>query len=441
MKRVTITTLGCKVNQYESAAFASAFAEAGYAVAEAGQTADIVVVNTCAVTGKAGAQSRQAVRQAIRKNPGARILITGCYAETGAEQLAELDELAGREYSIIGNSKKDELVPTAIGYDRELERMVLGAVDQAREICRLPVRRFGERTRAYLRVQDGCESFCTYCIVPFTRGPSRSLPLAEVLEQARVFAAEGYREVVLTGIHIGNYGRDLAEESDIVDLLEQLSSETPGVRYRLSSIEPTEVGEQLLDLFAKRDNLAAHLHIPLQSGCDRILEKMGRKYTTAEFARVIEACRRRLPDAAIGIDVLAGFPGETEEDFENTRNFLASIDCTYLHVFPYSKRPGTVAATMKGEVPKAVKDRRVAELRALGEEKRRIFHARQLGAVRPVLVEGKRDDKGLVKGFTDNYIPVHFPGEDHLINCLVEVRLLRLDGAQAIGEVSDHNEN
>ena len=440
MKRVIIHTLGCKVNQYESAAFTTGLAAAGMTMAKPGENADIVVINTCAVTGRAGAQSRQVIRQAIRNNPGAKILITGCYTEIAAEQLAELEELAGRDYVIIGNSKKDEVVAAACG-ETEPPGLLLGTIDRAEEICRLPVRRFGDRTRAYLRVQDGCESFCTYCIVPYTRGPSRSLPPDEVLEQARVFAREDYREVVLTGIHIGNYGRDLDGTPDITGLLDKLCRETPEIRYRLSSIEPTEVSEELLELFATHANLAPHLHIPLQSGCDSVLTRMGRRYSTARFAQVIDACRRRLPDAAIGIDVLAGFPGESEEEFETTRNFLASTDCTYLHVFPYSRRPGTVASTMGGEVAGREKSRRVAELRNLGEEKRLAFHSRQLGSVRKVLVEGKRDDQGRLKGFTDNYVPVHFAGPDDSINRVVEVRLLRLDGAQVTGEAKDHHEN
>ena len=441
MKQVIITTLGCKVNQFESAAFQTGFQEAGCTLVKAGSPADIVVINTCAVTAKAGSQSRQAVRQAIRANPGARILITGCYAETGAVQLAEMADLKGREYTIIGNSKKDQLVPTAINYDGELQQMLLGAIDTAKEICRLPVRRFGDRTRAYLRIQDGCESYCTYCIVPYTRGPSRSLPPAEVVSQARIFADEGYREIVLTGIHLGYYGRDLENPLDITDLLDRLSRETPEVRYRISSLEPTEISEKLLTLMRVRDNIMPHLHIPLQSGNDEILARMNRKYTTAEFREVVVDCRKFLPEAAIGIDILAGFPGESEDHFLHTRDFLASLDCTYLHVFPYSRRPGTAAAEFGDEIPKKIKDSRVAELRALGERKRDAFYLSQTGSIRSVLVEGKRDGKGLLQGFSDNYVPVHFPGHDNLKNSVVKVRLDRLDDAQVTGEVILDNES
>lgn len=441
MKHVVITTLGCKVNQYESASFQTGFAAAGYTVVKSSKDADIVVVNTCAVTARAGAQSRQAVRRAIRANPGARIIITGCYAEIAATQLAEMEELHGREYAIIGNSVKDRLVPTAIGYDDNLQRMLLGSIDSAQEICRLPVRHFGDRTRAYLRVQDGCESFCTYCIVPYTRGPSRSLPVDEVLSQAMVFAEEGYREIVLTGIHIGHYGRDLAGRPDIASLIDQLSARTPEVRYRISSLEPTEISPRLLGLMRERANITPHLHIPLQSGDDEILARMNRKYTTAQFRTVIETCLAALPNAAIGIDILAGFPGETDTHFANTRDFLASLDCTYLHVFPYSRRPGTAAAEYPDEVGKQLKDQRVAELRLLGEEKRDTFYRRQLGSTLPVLVEGKRDGDGLLQGFSDNYVPVHFHGSDNLKNSVVGVRLTTLDGQQVTGEVTSDDES
>lgn len=435
MKRVIITTLGCKVNQYESAAFRTSFNQAGYDVVKAGDPADIVVVNTCAVTAKAGAQSRQSVRQALRKNPEARIFITGCYAEIAADALTELEELEGREYSIIGNSKKDQLVPSAVQFDKNSQHLLLGSIDKASEICRLPVRQFGDRTRAYLRVQDGCESFCTYCIVPYTRGPSRSLPLDEVLDQAKTFSKAGYKELVLTGIHLGYYGRDLAIPTDVTELVDMLSSETPEIRYRISSLEPTEITDRLLELMQTRSNIMPHFHIPLQSGDDEILSRMNRKYTTTEFKEVVDKCRAALPEASIGIDILAGFPGETEDHFRNTRDFIASLDCTYLHVFPYSKRPGTVAADFTDDVSKEIKDKRVAELRELGENKRDAFYLRQIHSTHAVLVEGKRDNAGLLKGFSDNYVPVHFQGGDELKNSVVSVQLTELNGAYVSGRL------
>lgn len=432
MKRVLITTLGCKVNQYESAALRTGFTEAGYQVVTTGNDVELVVINTCAVTAKAGAQSRQAIRQALRANPKAKVIITGCYAEIAADELSALRELQHRQYSLIGNAKKDCLVATAS--HSPLPARLLGTIESATEICRLPVRHFGDRTRAYLRVQDGCESYCTYCIVPYTRGPSRSLPLAEVLDQAKIFADNGYREIVLTGIHLGNYGRELSQAPGIVTLLDRLSLVTPEVRYRISSLEPTEITPDLLTLMQERTNIMPHLHIPLQSGDDEILAKMGRRYTTAEFAQVVGNCRKMLPDCAIGIDILAGFPGESDEHFTRTRAFLAALPCTYLHVFPYSKRPGTAAASFTGEVKKAVKDTRVAALRALGVLKQHSFYQDQLGRTVPVLVEGRRTRQGLLQGFSDNYIPVHFSGDDTLKNQVVAIHLNQQAGQAVLGE-------
>ncbi len=432
MKKVLITTLGCKVNQYESTAFRTGLEEAGMKVVSRGGNADIVIINTCAVTGSAGAQSRQALRRALRSSPAARIIVTGCYAELAARELAAEPELEGRNYSLIGNSKKDRLVPHLL--EEEMGEEMMGTIATASEICRLPVRRFGDRSRAYLRIQDGCESFCTYCIVPFTRGPSRSLPEEEVIEQAQIYAEQGYREIILTGIHIGNYGRDLGSERTLTHLIDRLSNTTPDVAYRISSLEPLELDEKLLSLMAERSNIQPHLHIPLQSGQDEILARMNRRYTTAEFRQRIELCRRWLPDAAIGIDILVGFPGETEAHFAETLAFLRALDFTYLHVFPYSLRPGTVAAGFADQVPQPVKEQRVAVLRRLSEEKRISFFRSQLGRTWPVIVEGRRDGEGLLQGFTANYVAVHFAGPDSLLHGLATVRLLDLRDNHILGE-------
>jgi threonylcarbamoyladenosine tRNA methylthiotransferase MtaB len=441
MKKVFITTLGCKVNQFESAAFKTGFEERGLTVVSQNEEADLIVVNTCAVTAGAGAQSRQTIRQALRHNPSAEIIITGCYAEIAAKELSEEKELQGRSYSLIGNSKKDGLVAGALSKKSGTHEMIMGTIAETREICRLPVRRFGERSRAYLRVQDGCESFCTYCIVPYTRGPSRSLPVREVVEQARIFTEEGHKEIVLTGIHLGYYGKDLPGEGDLLSLLDKLTLATPKTSYRISSLEPLEINESLLSLMRERKNIQPHLHIPLQSGNDEILAKMNRRYTIDQFRDVINICHQRLPDAAIGIDILAGFPGETDAHFIAAKNFLQSIYFSYLHVFPYSIRPGTAAANFKGQIPKKIKDARVVQLRSISDDKKNGFYQSQLQQIRPVLVEGRRDSDGMLKGFTDNYIAVRFDGPDSLLNSVTAVRLLLLKNNSVIGERVEHHEN
>jgi len=254
------------------------------------------------------------------------------------------------------------------------------------------------------------------------------------MRQARTFAAESHREIVVTGIHVGMYGKDLDEGKDIVSLLDDLCLAIPEVRFRLSSIEPQEINRRLLNLMNTSENFMPHLHIPLQSGDDEILGRMNRRYTTKDFAKTLDLCRQYLPDAAIGIDVLVGFPGETESHFGKTVKFLTDLDCTYLHVFPYSKRPGTLASTYKNQIPRTIKEQRVAHLRALGRQKKMSFYKRSIGTVRPVLVEGKRDENGFLKGFTDNYIPVSFSGEDFLMNSVVQIKLGECRGTNVSGK-------
>ena len=433
MKKISITTLGCKINQFESASFQSSFEALGCSIVPFGQAADVIIINTCTVTGKAGAQSRQCIRKAARTCPDAKIVITGCHAQMAAQELLEMKELQDIPLCIVGNGNKHLLVETALQEDICDLSMLMGKISKKTDICHLPVRHFNDRTRAFLRVQDGCNSYCTYCIVPYTRGPSRSLPAAEVLAQAEIFAAEGHREIVVTGIHAGMYGKDLNEGKDIAALMEDLCRATPDIRYRLSSIEPLEIHPQLLNVMLRQQNFMPHLHIPLQSGDDEILGRMNRRYKTRQFAEVIGLCRENLPDAAIGIDVLVGFPGETGDNFTNTQSFLEDLDCTYLHVFPYSKRPGTIASTFKSQVSKSIKEERVSILRALGDRKKSLFYRKHIGTKRPVLVEGKRDNQGLLKGFTDNYIPVSFPGDDNLVNTIVTVKLLEVKDINVSG--------
>jgi threonylcarbamoyladenosine tRNA methylthiotransferase MtaB len=440
MKKIAITTLGCKINQFESASFQSSFEARGCSMVPFGQTADVVIINTCTVTGKAGAQSRQCIRKAVRTSPDAKIVITGCHAQMAAQELLEMKELQNNPLCIVGNGNKHLLVDTALQEEVCDLSMLIGKISQKTSICNLPVRHFNNRTRAFLRVQDGCNSYCTYCIVPYTRGPSRSLPMAKALRQAEIFAAEGHKEIVITGIHAGMYGKDLKGEMDIAALMADLCTATPDIRYRLSSIEPLEIHPQLLTLMVRQQNFMPHLHIPLQSGDDEILGRMNRRYKTKQFAEVINLCRSSLPDAAIGIDILVGFPGETEGNFANTESFLEDLDCTYLHVFPYSKRPGTLASTFKNQVSRSIKEARVAILRALGNRKKAQFYRKHIGEKRPVLVEGKRDAHGLLKGFTDNYIPVSFSGEDILVNTIITVELVEIVDTNVFGIQCTENE-
>ncbi|MBU0480331.1 MAG: tRNA (N(6)-L-threonylcarbamoyladenosine(37)-C(2))-methylthiotransferase MtaB [Proteobacteria bacterium] len=427
-KRVALSTLGCKVNQFESAAFLSGFEKGGVEIVPFSQEADVYIVNTCAVTAKAAAQSRQQIRRAGKTNPGARVVVTGCYAQIGTDEILKI----GEGLTVIGNSHKNGLVDEVLADLRPNgERVLVGDISCRQEPATLQATTFGDRTRAYLKIQDGCNNFCSYCIVPYARGRSRSQAPDEVLEQARIYAANGYRELVVTGIHTGLYGQDLDPVIDLATLLRRLLAEHP-LRYRISSLEPGEVSAELLELMAVEENLMPHLHIPLQSGDDRILQSMGRRYRRDDFAELVNRCKKMMPEMAIGVDVLVGYPGENDSAFRNTCELLEGLAVSYLHVFPYSKRPGTRAAEMSGQVPQQIKDERVAILRDLSVRKRREFYRSQIGTVRSALVERGSREKKLMQGFTDNYIPVSFPGTSGDANRLCAIRIDRVEEDAAV---------
>ena len=423
--RVAITTLGCKVNQVESAALDNAFAAAGCALVDFREQADIYVVNSCAVTARAGQQSRQVLRNALRRNPEARVLITGCYAQIAADTLRAIDP----RVLLIGNSHKEELVAVALG---RAPAPALVPMAEKQGVFALPVQHFPGHSRAFLRIQDGCSNFCSYCIVPYTRGRSRSLPLQQVMQQAGLFAEAGYREIVVTGINVGRYGLDLSENETIVTVLARLCTAFPEIRFRLSSIEPPEIDAALLDMAAAHPNCMPHFHIPLQSGDDRVLAAMRRRYRSADFAGRVQALRARLPLAAVGCDVLTGFPGETEAQAANTRALLQECAVSFLHVFPYSRRPGTPAAGMPDQVPAGSKSERAGLLRKLDADLRRHFYAANLGRVLRILVERRRAD-GMLEGFSENYIPVRLAGPEALVGKIAAVRLLRVDAGGPFG--------
>ena len=433
MKKISINTLGCKVNQYESASFLSGFEDEGHRVVPQTSNPDIVVINTCCVTAKAASQSRQEIRRAVRENPNARLVITGCYAQLESSKISNMQELQGHNTTIIGNGHKDILVDQSLRGDDE-SRILCSPADEAGAILSLPVKHFNKRTRAYLKIQDGCNAFCSYCIVPYTRGRSRSLPPEKVIEQALFFQEQGFKEIVITGIHVGYYGNDLSQNESIDSICEKLCRATPDIRYRLSSIEPLEISDRLLECICKYDNFMPHLHIPLQSADDDILLRMNRRYTTDTFATILQHCTKQIKDLAIGIDILAGFPGESSKQFDKGMRFLQDLDFTYLHAFPYSIRPGTPAAAFDGQVKKDIKQERVARLRSLDISKKTAFYKRFKGDVRPVLMEGKRDKNGLLKGFSDNYLPITCAGSDDLMKTIVDVRILDIDNTHITGE-------
>ncbi|MFO7645325.1 MAG: tRNA (N(6)-L-threonylcarbamoyladenosine(37)-C(2))-methylthiotransferase MtaB [Desulfosarcina sp.] len=438
MKTFFIKTLGCKVNQCESEAIGNALLDSDPGlVCAAHGSADVVIVNTCTVTSKAAMQSRQAVRRAVRENPGARIVVTGCHAQVAAAELAAIPGVN----QVVGNREKtripDAILGQADGCTADSAPAACPDSSAGEAFDPLPGIAHGSRTRPFLKIQDGCDAFCTYCIVPHARGRSRSLAVEPVLSQVRQLSRLGYHEVVLTGIHLGCYGRDLTPPLGLCDLLRRISDEGAIDRVRLSSIEPNELSGALIELAAVPDplsgRLCAHFHIPLQSGDDAILKRMHRPYTGDQFRALVDRIIERLPDAAIGVDILVGFPGETDGAFEKTRALIRSLPVAYLHVFPFSGREGTPAFSFAGQIPPAVIQQRCRQLRRLGQAKRRAFYGRMVGKSVTVLVEGRRDrDDGRLKGLTDNYVPVRFEGPDALYNtfCAVHVDGLGPDGVE-----------
>ena len=431
-KTVAITTLGCKVNQYESASFASRFEEQGLEVVAFGSPADIYVINSCAVTAKAGAQSRQLIRQALRANPEARVVVTGCYAQVAAQEVLDL---TSQPICLVGNENKHLLVEIAMSRKMCDLEIFAGDISTKQEICDLRVRRFPGRTRCYLKIQDGCNNFCSYCIVPYARGRSRSLSLDRIKEQVAVFVGEGYRELVLTGIHVGLYGQDLHPATSLLELVRGLAADEKGLRYRISSLEPGELSPELLALLVASPQFMPHFHLPLQSGSPAILQRMRRNYTVEQFVRVVEMILTAMPEAAIGLDVLTGFPGEDEGQFLQTLRLIEGLAISYLHVFPYSKRPGTSAATMPEQVPGPLKEERAALLTAVGRQKRRDFYARQIGTVQRVLAEGGKNPYKMMKGFTENYVPVYFEAHTSLENQIVTVQIERVEDSKVFGRL------
>jgi len=437
MASFSIENFGCRATQADAAAMERQLIEAGYARVSAHSEADVVVLNTCTVTAAADAQARDAIRHIHRGNPAARIVVTGCYAQRAPEEIAAL----GGVTWIVGNSYQNEIprlleayappcpvqpdfVPLAaldsepLSLARGPAKILSGDIFKETTVPFVPADTCqGERTRPTLKIQDGCNQRCSYCVIPFVRGRSRSLPPDLVVKEIRRLASSGYKEVVLSGINLGSYGGDLAPRIEFRELLRRVLEETPLEQLRLSSIEPMDVTQDLVDLVASTPRLAQHFHMPLQSGSDLILRAMHRWYRAAHYARRVELIRERLPNAAIGADVIVGFPGETDEEYVATREFLQRLSFTYLHVFAFSARPGTKAAEMSGQVPAFVIRQRARELRALAAQKASQFRSSQAGrTVRALTLH--RQGNTWTEAITSNYLKIraanHWPANQWL---------------------------
>ena len=431
MPRVAFYTLGCKLNQYETEAIREQFETNGYEVVPFSSVADVYVINTCTVTGRSDRSSRQAVYQALRRAPHARIVATGCSAHLAPQSYASI---SGVEL-VVGNDKKERVFDCLIGaQSRDIAQQEIQTSDH---VDWFSISRFRNYTRAFIKIQDGCEAACSYCIVPSVRGSQRSRPIESILSQAHQLIAGGYKEIVLTGVHVGAYGVDLSEQITLVDVLKAFIEMKGLWRIRLSSIGPMECSSQLIDFIASSPKICRHLHIPLQSGDDEILTRMRRNYFTDEFADLIELIARKIPDVGIGTDVMVGFPGETERHFENSYEFVKELPFSYLHVFSYSKRPGTGAARYSDQVPADVKKERSTAFRRLRSEKITQFHSRFVGRSLNVLLEYRRDKKtGMLTGLSDNYIRVLVDGGDQFQGKPVAVTVEKSEAGRAFGSMA-----
>lgn len=416
--KVKLETLGCKLNFSETASMQSLLAEHGIMPVERGGVPDVCVVNTCSVTALADSKCRQHIRHLIRQYPDALMVVTGCYAQLKGEEIAQIDGVD----IVLGSEQKPDIARYVLQWFEDRQQQL--QVTPTRDIRLFsPSCDRGDRTRYWLKVQDGCDYWCSYCTIPAARGRSRSGTIAQLTEQAREVAAEGGKEIVITGVNIGDFGKNTGE--NFLDLLKSLD-EIEGIeRYRISSIEPDLLTDEIIDWCARSRAFMPHFHIPLQSGSDPVLKLMRRHYDRQLFADKVARCRELMPDCFIGVDVMVGTRGETPDLFEDSYSFIAGLDVQHLHVFPYSERPGTMALRIPYIVTQQDKQERAARMIALSDEKQADFTRRYLGTVRPVLLEHGRG-KGRMHGFTDNYIRVNVEPDMSLANQIVNVKLLAL---------------
>lgn len=422
-KKVALHTLGCKLNFSETAAIGKQFTTRGFSVVDFSDHADVYVLNTCSVTENAEKECRQVIRRSLRLNPEAFVIVTGCYAQLRPEEIAKIEGVD----AVLGSNEKFDLFSYLNDFEKKEFACIYTSTKSELD------NNFGfasstdidSRTRAYFKIQDGCDYKCTYCTIPLARGASRSLEPEKVVEQFRSIVTQGYKEIILTGVNVGDYGKSF--EIDFYHLLKKLILVEGDFRIRISSIEPNLLTDEIISLTLSTEKLCKHFHIPLQSGSDKILRLMQRRYTTDDYKILIEKINNVAPSLGIGVDVITGFPGETEEDFQETYNFLKELPVSYLHVFTYSARPDTKAIAFPGTVGSEERKRRSALMRILSDKKRFAFQEKFIGKNERVLFE-EAGDNGVIKGFTSNYIRVFHPFMSELQNQFEEVTINKVYG-------------
>lgn len=422
MKSAAFFTLGCKVNQYETEGMEELFRKHGYTITSFDEKSDVYVINTCTVTHHGDSKSRQVIRRAKRRNPNALVVVVGCYVQVAADEVMAIPGVD----LVVGTAEKTRIVELVEQVAKSAGPVnAVKDIEEIVEFEELELEYMHEgRTRAFVKIQEGCRQFCTYCIIPYARGPLRSRDPDRTYGQVQKLVGLGYQEVVLTGIHVTSYGKDLGKNTELIDVIRQLDKVEGLRRIRLSSLEPTYLTERIIADIARLDKVCRHFHLSLQSGCDQTLKRMGRRYTTKEYREIVDMLREYIPGVAVTTDIMVGFPGETDEEFDRTYEFLKEIGLSNMHVFKYSPRKGTPAAGYKGQIQAVVKDARSSRLIELAGKCRKAFHDRFVGRELEILFEQQsayRND--FYEGLSDNYIKVIVPGGEELKNRIRKVRL------------------
>lgn len=434
MKKVAFYTLGCKVNQYETQALANIFKDAGYKIVDFSEIADIYLINTCTVTSLSDRKSRQVIRRAKKLNSDSIVVVAGCYAQTASEEVSKIEGVN----LVVGTKDRSKIIQYINEIENKKEKInAVGNIMEQKTFEELGLGIYKERARAFIKVQEGCNQFCSYCIIPYARGPIRSRSEENVIQEVKKLVDSGYREIVLTGIHIGSYGMD-TKTTSLIELIKKVH-EVDGIeRIRLGSIEPNLISEDFIKTVKNLKKMCPHYHISLQSGCDETLKRMNRKYTTLEYKNSIYNLRKEIEDVAVSTDVMVGFPGETEKEFQKTYDFLDEISFSSMHVFKYSPRKGTSAASFEGQILASEKEKRSNILIELSKRKTIEFNKKFIGRVMPVLIEQEVNDReGYYEGFTPNYIKVICKGDKNLKGRIVNIYLKEAVDDFILGEVLD----
>ncbi len=431
--KVAFYTLGCKLNFAETSSIGKQFLVEGYEIVDFRKEADVYVINTCTVTENAEKECRQIVRRALKTNPGAKIVVTGCYAQLRPEEIASI----GGVDLVLGSNEKFEILNHLhLLSEGNTSCVHVTPTDKLSQFHTAYSTDADSRTRAFLKVQDGCDYKCSFCTIPMARGKSRSVDLKSAVDNFKSLLDEGYKEIVLTGVNVGDYGKNI--DARLIDLLEEFVKIEGKFRIRISSIEPNLLSDEILELAASTDKIADHFHIPLQSGSDKVLRLMHRRYKSSDYENLIYKAVDKIPDLGIGVDVIVGSPGETESDFLETYEFIKSLPVSYLHVFTYSERPGTEAIKMENQVPVNERKRRNNMLRILSEKKRNEFHRKMIGKNLEVLFEAA-EKEGYIYGFTSNYIRVKYPFNFDLVNNFKTVNITEITNNGCLVELTGGN--